>query len=137
MVEWRDSGSTRAITESPCFNGASSFTLIRAAAEDAYAGSGGYLTAGSSLVGPDTAVEGFSRASCCGTPNVYGVKLFTTLNTAPAQTWIFGQATDAPTGRVSGIESADFDGNGTQDFVVLEQDVNTNSTLHVYLNLNK
>ena len=51
-------------------NGAGGFTFIRAAAEDAYAGSGGYLTAGSSLAGPDTAVEGFSRASCCGTPSL-------------------------------------------------------------------
>jgi hypothetical protein len=39
-----------------------------------------------------------------------------------------------PPGVVQGIASADFDGNGMQDFAAVEEDTNHAATLHVYLN---
>jgi hypothetical protein len=119
-------------------NGSGSFTITRVAGESAYAGSGSYLLSGSSLSGPNTALEGFSTAGCCADlPDSYGVKLFTQPGASPTQTWIYGQSANAPAGWVRGIASADFDGNGTPDFAVAEEDANHNSTLHVYLNSNR
>jgi hypothetical protein len=63
------------------------------------------------------------------------VKLFTDVKSSPAQTWIYGQSTTSDTpGIVLGIASADFDGNGMQDFAVAEEDSNHVATLHVYMN---
>ena len=120
-------------------NGAGGFTLHTAGTESSYAANGSFVNAGSPLDNTDTLIEGFSTESCCAAiPAVYGVKLFTPIRSSPSQTWIYGQNTYSPPGRVSGIASADFDGNGTQDFAVVEQDyANNNSTLHVYLNMTK
>jgi hypothetical protein len=38
---------------------------------------------------------------------------------------------------VTGVVTADFDGNGTQDIAAVEQNANGNATLHVHLNFNK
>ena len=119
-------------------NGAGGFTLSTVAPESSYAGNGTFVTEGSPLNGASTAIEGFRTESCCdATPATYGVKLFTQVNNPAAQTWIYGQAAYSSPGLVTGIASADFDGNGTQDFAVAERDANSNSTLHVYLNSNR
>jgi hypothetical protein len=119
-------------------NGAGAFSLITAASESAYAGDGGYVRGGSSFTSASSAAEGFANSTCCSQPASYGVKLFTQLGSAAAQTWTYGQATDgtAP-GTVTGLVTADFDGNGARDLAAVEEDLNHNSTLHVHLNFNK
>jgi hypothetical protein len=115
-------------------DGTGGFTQTKVAGETAYAGDGSYITAGSALNSENTALEGFHSMSCCGTPAAYGVKLFNPVNSAAAQSWIYGQSTsnDLP-GRVLAIASADFNSNNAQDFAVLEADANSNLTLHVYV----
>ncbi len=115
-------------------NSGAGFTLTRATSESAYAGDGTWITAGAPLNGTGTALEGFHTESAMSNPSTYGVKLFNDVKSSPAQTWIYGQSTTsvAP-GVVQGIASADFDGNGMQDFVAVEEDANHTATLHVYL----
>ena len=119
-------------------NGLGAFNLITASSESAYAGDGGYVRAGSSFTSASSSAEGFANSTCCSQPATYGVKLFTQLGSAATQTWIYGQATDgtAP-GTVTGVVTADLDGNGAQDVAAVEEDLNHNSTLHVHLNFNK
>ena len=119
-------------------NGLGAFNLITAASERAYAGDGGYVRTGSSFTNANSAAEGFVNSTCCSQPGTYGVKLFTQLGSPATQTWIYGQSADgtAP-GTVTGVITADLDGNGTQDVATVEEDLNHNSTLHVHLNFNK
>jgi hypothetical protein len=116
-------------------NNGSSFTLNATTSEGAYGGEGAFITAGAPLNGMGTAIEGFLSESATSAPSTYGVKLFTDVKSSPAQTWIYGQSTTSDTpGIVLGIASADFDGNGMQDFAVAEEDSNHVATLHVYMN---
>jgi VCBS repeat protein len=116
-------------------NNGSSFTLVKTVSASAYASDGTFITAGSPLNGTSTAVEGFRTESVSAAPATYGVSLFADVTSSPAQTWIYGQsATSSLPGMVEGIASADFDGNGMQDFAVAEEDSNKVATLHVYLN---
>jgi len=112
--------------------GSGTFAVSRAASENAYAGSGSSLTAGTSL-GSGLAVIGFTEYPCCSATS-YGVKLIRSGAGDVVQTWVYGQSTSpAPGGEVTGVASADFDGNGTQDFAAVESDANRNAILHVYL----
>ena len=112
--------------------GAGKFAVSRAASENSYAGSGSSLTAGTSL-GSGLAVIGFSDYPCCSATS-YGVKLVHAGAGDVVQTWVYGQsAAFTPGGEVTGVASADFDGNGTLDFAAVESDANRNATLHVYL----
>ncbi|HKO18434.1 MAG TPA: VCBS repeat-containing protein [Acidobacteriaceae bacterium] len=115
-------------------NNGVSFTLIKTVSESAYAGNGVDIRTGSPLNGVGTAIEGFDMESASDLPASYGVKLFSDVNSSPAQTWIYGSANYTAPGHVTGIASADFDGNGLQDFAVTEEDSNHVATLHVYLN---
>jgi hypothetical protein len=117
-------------------NNGAGFTISTAASESAYASSGAYVETGSSIGSATQAVEGFLDQTCCN-PSSYGVKLVS--NGTVAQKWTFGTApnTNDTPGNVQGIDSADFDGNGTQDFAVAEADRSNNATLHVFLNSNK
>ena len=115
-------------------NGSGAFAVSRAASESAYAGSGSSLHTGTSLRN-GLAVIGFAEFPCC-TAASYGVKLIRSGAGDVLQTWTYGQST-TPSGEVTGVASADFDGNGTRDFAAVERDANNNSILHVYLNANK
>jgi hypothetical protein len=100
-----------------------------------YASNGNFITAGSPLNGPGTAIEGFRTESVSAAPATYGVSLFNNVNSSASQTWVYGQSTTSSSpGVVQGIASADFDGNGMQDFAVTEENENHVATLHVYLN---
>ncbi len=115
-------------------NNGSNFTLVRTVSASSYASNGNFITAGSPLNGPGTAIEGFRTESVSATPATYGVSLFNDVNGSASQTWIYGQSTTSSSpGVVQGIASADFDGNGMQDFAVAETDSNHVATLHVYL----
>lgn len=115
-------------------NNGSSFSLVKTVSENAYASNGAYIDAGSPLNGPGTAIEGFRTESVSAAPATYGVSLYDDVNRSASQTWIYGQSTTSFTpGVVRGIASADFDGNGMQDFAVAEEDSNHVATLHVYL----
>jgi len=112
----------------------SGFTLTRATSENAYAGDGTWITAAAPLNGAGSALEGFHTESAVGNPSTYGVKFFNDVKSSPTQTWIYGQSTASDTsGAVQGIASADFDGNGMQDFAAVEEDSNHAATLHTYL----
>ena len=116
-------------------NSGAGFTLTKATSESAYAGDGTWISSGAPLNGTGTALEGFHTESATSNPSTYGVKLFNDVKSSPTQTWIYGQSTTSiPPGVVQGIASADFDGNGRQDFAVAEEDSNHVATLHVYLN---
>jgi len=112
--------------------GSGTFAVSRAASENAYAGSGSSLNSGTSL-GTGLVLIGFVEFPCC-TATSYGVKLIRSGAGDVLQTWIYGQsASQMPGGEVTGVASADFDGNGTQDFAAIESDANHNAILHVYL----
>src|SRR5438270_8294382 len=102
-------------------NGSAGMGITPVTDENAYASSGGYIRAGSPLSGTGTAIEGFLLMPCCASAS-YGVKLVTEGKSDAAHTWIYGQSNGASLpGEITGIASADFDGNGTQDFAVAEQ----------------
>jgi hypothetical protein len=113
-------------------NGSGQLAITPVADENAYASSGGYIRAGSSINGTASAIEGFLLMPCCA-PATYGVRFVSQATTDAAHTWTYGQSTSSLPGEVTGIASGDFDGNGKEDFAVAEHDANNNSTLHVYL----
>jgi hypothetical protein len=113
-------------------NGSGGWAITSVAHESSYASSGTYIRAGSLLNGTGTVIEGFLVMPCCA-PATYGVKLVSQGTSDAAHTWTYGQSISSLPGEVTGIASADFDGNGSQDFAVAEHDANNSSTLHVYL----